>query len=62
MSKKHFIQLAKAIRESKPVTPCEGGLAMSLQWRKTAEAIVEVCAANNPNFDRGRFCAACALA
>lgn len=68
MSKKHFIQLAAALRASRPttnkphfadLTPCE---SMNLAgWRMTVRSVADVCAQTNPRFDRARFLAACGM-
>ncbi len=55
MTKKHFIALADALREIKPQTPCEGGLAMSIQFDKTLHAVAGVCTQSNPRFNSERW-------
>ncbi len=52
MTKKHFIALADAIRETKPTTPCEGGLAKSIQWQDDLNMLADFCQSQNSNFKR----------
>ena len=55
MTKKHFIALADAIRAVKPQTPCEGGLAMSVQFDDCVHAIAGACAQSSPRFNHERW-------
>jgi hypothetical protein len=55
MTKKHFIALADAIRALKPDTPCEGGLAKSIQYNDTIIAMADFCQSQNPRFNRERW-------
>jgi hypothetical protein len=53
MSKKHFIQLAEAIRNANNTTK---------QFSEAQIGIIaDVCRANNDNFDRARFLSACGV-
>lgn len=51
MSRKHFIQLALAIK----------AISNEGERRRTAELIATVCQSSNPRFDRARFLAACGV-
>ena len=63
MSKKHFEALAAALNETRPGftgtrKDCSDRMKV---WFKDVDAITEVCAIFNPNFDRARFLAACGV-
>lgn len=51
MSKKHFILLAKTLRNAKAFMPREAFLAHM-------NAVADVCAATNPSFNRSKFISA----
>lgn len=51
MSKKHFIALADALRETKP----EGGTEKAVQWQKDVDAIIGFCKSQNSQFDATIF-------
>ncbi len=51
MTKKHFIALAGAIRE----------ISNPQERERAAQAIANVCASQNSNFDRARFLSACGV-
>lgn len=55
MSKKHFIQLARALAQSKPASDSP----MYPQWLADVDAVADVCQQNNGLFNRSRFLAAC---
>lgn len=55
MSRKHFVALAAALRESRPESNGEA----REQWKTDVRAIASACAAANGSFDRCRFYAAC---
>lgn len=62
MTKKHFIALAAALAQERP-TPMGGDEEAFWEeavgtWARTRNAIADVCARFNPNFDRDRFVAA----
>lgn len=57
MTRKHFEALANALASTRP-TPEAGGERYN-QWNNDVQAIANVCQGSNPNFDRGRFGAAC---
>jgi hypothetical protein len=51
MSRKHFVQLAQAVRT----------ISDPSERRRAAELIADVCAASNSRFDRARFLHACGV-
>jgi hypothetical protein len=53
MTKKYFIKLAEALREARPKD--WDNSAEGVYWRSLRQAIVVVCAEDNPRFDRARF-------
>ena len=54
MTKKHFVKLAAIIRDNENIADDGTGLAI-------AEDIADMCAAENPQFDRRRFLEACGV-
>ena len=63
MSKKHYEALAKALRNTRPtVSDCGNSRnpPAIAQWERTRDAIITVCEASNPAFNRARFIKACA--
>jgi len=56
MTKKHFTALAAALAFTRP-DPADPGFVQPNQitWKLTRDAIADVCARFNPNFDRDRF-------
>lgn len=59
MSKKHFIKLAEALKQTRPERI---GLENKWhQWCLMVRAVADVCASTNERFDRGRFLAACGM-
>ena len=52
MSKKHFVQLADCLKRLNPAGQTHSAY---VQWGNTINAIADVCAADNPRFDRGRW-------
>ena len=59
MTKKDYIALATALEAVKP-DPLDHTLA-SRKWGECVNAILEVCARDNPAFHRGRFLDACGV-
>ena len=57
MTRKHFEALAAALRNSH----IEGDPSYIDQWIVDCQAVAEICARFNPNFDRARFLAACGV-
>ena len=57
LSKKHFEAFALAMRHAAP----DAGAAPDVLacWDRTRRLVADVLAAEGPNFDRGRFLAAC---
>jgi len=55
MTRKHFLDLAHMLNQSKPDTI---GTARN-QWRKDAEAVVYACKFHNPKFNGDEFIRAC---
>jgi hypothetical protein len=55
MTRKHFEAIAEAVAESQTFTSCEA----EGQRFRLADALADVCAAENGRFDRGRFLRAC---
>lgn len=52
MTKKHFIALANAFRETRPG---KMNTARYLQWQSDLFAVVAILRADNPRFDAERF-------
>ena len=69
MSKKHLEALAAALKFIKPsgnpvCRPQDVKVFLAGQekeWTYATEAVADVCARFNPNFDRARFLAACGV-
>lgn len=59
MSKKHFIALAEALRDNRPVGEGMGYQFSEEQWSDIAGRIADVCQSQNERFDRSFFIAAC---
>jgi hypothetical protein len=57
MTRKHFEAIARIMRDHTPVQ----GEAVDITHRDTVDALADYFATENPNFDRGRFVAACGL-
>lgn len=57
MSKKHFEALAAALKAMQPHLTEE----LIYQWELDCDAVADVCARFNPNFDRARFLTACGV-
>lgn len=61
MTRKHFEQLAKALKSScTPVTDYPSILERK-GWFKAVSAVVSVAEANNPRFNRKKFYEACGI-
>ena len=52
MTRKHFIELADALRRAKPAYDLD-------IWRDCVEAVAKVCAATNIRFDHKKFIERC---
>jgi hypothetical protein len=70
MTKKHFEALAAALKATSPdrhdeeCTRVNDRMARAecvCQWQQDVDALADVCARFNPNFDRARFLAACGV-
>ena len=60
MSKRDYVAIAKAIKDS-IVEPAQRSLTHYTACADVADRIADVCAADNPRFDRKRFLDACGL-
>ena len=60
MSRKHFREIARALRDVRPA-PSEGFTARQ-QWRDTVRAIAGTLRTSNARFSFDRFYAACGFA
>ena len=62
MTKKDYIKLAQALKDSKPTAADEPNTYFMRQtWNYTVHKIVQVLADDNPRFDATRFYAACGM-
>jgi hypothetical protein len=65
MTKKHFAAIAELIRAEVDALGCDSPTHPFVREHRTAvriaEGIADLCARENPNFDRGRFLRACGL-
>jgi hypothetical protein len=59
MTKRHFIKLAEALRDNRPVGEGMGYQFSEEQWGDIAGRIADVCQEQNPRFDRAFFLEAC---
>ena len=59
LTKKHFEALAAALKDRMPVEPRTSNVGT--QWYWDVQAMTDVCARFNPNFDRVRFLKACGV-
>ena len=66
MTKKHFIELADALRASKPKGYVQQGSIGSIsgaygeqlgQWMRDVAEVADFCASQNPHFNRARWLA-----
>jgi len=57
MSKKHFVALAKGLKEVRPNAANES----HEQWQRDCIMVAIVCEDANPRFDRARFLRACGV-
>ena len=53
MTRKHFIALAEALRNVRPIN--SKGHPVKERWRRCVEAVANVCQANNDKFDHSKF-------
>lgn len=66
MTRKDFQAIAKSLKDSRPdmsrTSMAKAGRDSAyVQWTITVEKFTGMCAAQNPNFDRDRFLAACGI-
>jgi hypothetical protein len=62
MTKKHFEALAAALAEQRVGFSLLPSLKnQHAQWCRDVQAVANVCARFNPNFDRARFLKACGV-
>lgn len=69
MTRKHFEQIAAALRDTKPPKPgadkshywAARYASEVKRWEIVVERMTEFCAESNPRFDRERFQRACGL-
>ncbi len=64
MTRKDYVLIAKAIKESQPAMLPAGLLLLSArraQHARTATCVMEALASDNPRFDRSKFEEACGL-
>ena len=59
MTRKHFIALARALNDARPIM--HDGTDYYKGWFRCVNAIADVCAQTNARFDRARFLAACGV-
>ena len=66
MTKKHFIAIAGTLanfrKDIEHGDMSEARLAMRAAHRKMADDFADMCAGENPNFDRAKFLVACRVA
>lgn len=63
MTRKHFVELAKALHAMQPFSGgfhklADWDVAMTV-WSKSVRAIADVCSDSNEHFNLARFIAAC---
>lgn len=58
MTKKHFIRLARLLREHADTT-ADPTQAVDIAVRDLIDGVADMCAETNPAFDRRRFIEAC---
>jgi len=66
MTRKDFQAIAKSLKDSRPdmtrTSMAKAGRDSAfVQWNITVDSFTDMCAAQNPNFDRDRFTAACGV-
>ena len=66
MTRKDFQAIAKSLKDSRPdmtrTSMAKAGRDSAfVQWNITVDNFTNMCAAQNPNFDRDRFTAACGV-
>jgi hypothetical protein len=59
MTKKPFEAIAEAMARQKPADHWDAN--KHTQWNLDVNALADMCAAENPNFDRARFLRACGV-
>ena len=59
MTRKDYVLLAGALKESRPIWDVADERLD--QWQETVRAIVYALETDNPRFDYDKFCAACGL-
>lgn len=61
MTRKDYVAIANAMKETKPEGINRNCLASLLQWKKTADNLAEILELDNPRFDRDRLLIACGM-
>ena len=61
MSRKHFVAIAEALSDSKPLLGSLNYTELHLQWLIDVDALADVLRTFNGQFDRGRFLRACGV-
>ncbi len=61
MTRKHFVELAEALRQKRPIVRPDGWTdhRAFVQWQEDCLAVANVCRGFNDNFDKFRFIEAC---
>ncbi len=59
MTRKHFRELAGALKHVRPVDP--GAVALHEKWRETVREVGNVCLSSNSLFNRDLFEKACGV-
>lgn len=57
MSRKHFVSLAKALYEAKPINSPEHDRTQ--QWERDVLLVARACSEHNQDFDHDKFIRAC---
>ena len=61
MSRKHFVAIAQAMSDSKPLLGSLNYTELRLQWLIDVDALVDALRQFNGSFDRARFLRACGI-